>query len=149
MRTTKNTPLLEEIKIMLEAALFNLEEGNLLDVEKLLGDALGDTYEAIRQVQGAREDAARMQGRVTVDTELLDLLAPKEDCESPSLEDILEGHTPLREAYYRLRCLDLNGAEIEATEIQEAWRNGGYDAEYRAIAARIHANCDSMKEDNK
>jgi len=64
---------------MLESALFHLSEGNLLDVEELLGDAIGDTYEAIRQVQGAREDAARMQGRVTIDTELLDMLAPKEE----------------------------------------------------------------------
>ena len=77
MRTTKNTPLLEEIRIMLEAAIFHLSKGNLLDVEELLGDAIGDTYEAIRQVQGAREDAHRVSGRVAVDTELLDLLAPK------------------------------------------------------------------------
>ena len=63
---------------MLEAATFHLSEGNLLDVEELLGDAIGDVYEAIAQVQGAREDAARMAGRVTLDTELLDLLAPEE-----------------------------------------------------------------------
>jgi hypothetical protein len=78
MSTIKQIPLLEEIRIMLEAALFHLSEGNLLDVEELLGDAIGDTNEAITQIQGAREDAARMAGRVTLDTELLDMLAPKE-----------------------------------------------------------------------
>lgn len=78
MSTIKQTPLLEEIRIMLEAAIFHLSEGNLLDVEDLLRDAIGDVYEAITQIQGAREDAARMAGRVTLDTELLDMLAPKE-----------------------------------------------------------------------
>jgi hypothetical protein len=78
MRTNKQTPLLEEIRIMLEAATFHLSEGNLLDVEELLGDAIGDVYEAIAQIQGAREDAHRMAGRVSLDTELLDMLAPEE-----------------------------------------------------------------------
>jgi len=81
MRTTKNTPLIEEVRIMLEAALFHLSEGNLLDVEDLLGDAIENTYESIRQIQGAREDASRMAGRVALDTELLDMLAPKEAVE--------------------------------------------------------------------
>jgi len=66
---------------MLEAALFHLSEGNLLDVEDLLGDAIENTYESIRQIQGAREDASRMAGRVALDTELLDMLAPKEAVE--------------------------------------------------------------------
>lgn len=55
MRTNKQTPLLEEIRIMLEAATFHLSEGNLLDVEDLLLDAIGDVYEAIAQNQGTNK----------------------------------------------------------------------------------------------
>jgi len=48
-------------------------------VQIKLDEALALVNEAIRQIQGAREDAARMAARITIDTELLDLLAPKED----------------------------------------------------------------------
>jgi histone H3/H4 len=76
----KRTPLLEELRITLEACIFWAEQ----DAEKtqdLASEALELVEEAIQQIQGAREDAARMQGRVTIDTELLDMLAPKEVAE--------------------------------------------------------------------
>jgi DNA-directed RNA polymerase specialized sigma24 family protein len=74
----KRQPLLEEVRIMLEAAMYHHKEGNTEDAEELTNDALENVYEAIHQIQGAREDAFRMAGRVTLDTELLDMLAPKE-----------------------------------------------------------------------
>lgn len=64
---------------MLEAATFHLSEGNTENVEELLSDATQNVYEAIAQIQGAREDAHRMTGRVALDTELLDMLAPEEE----------------------------------------------------------------------
>jgi hypothetical protein len=149
MRTNKQTPLLEEIRIMLEAATFHLSEGNLLDVEDLLRDAIGDVYEAIAQIQGAREDAHRMAGRVTLDTELLDMLAPEGDIEPPTAEEIMQGHTPLRDAYGRLWMLDKNGACCVATDIVDAWHEGGHDATYRRIAAEIHEACDRMLAEEK
>lgn len=78
MRTNKQTPLLEEIRIMLEAAIFHIEENSTEDAHELIRDALANVYESIHQIQGAREDAHRMAGRVTLDTDLLDMLAPKE-----------------------------------------------------------------------
>jgi hypothetical protein len=72
------TPLLEEIRIKLEACIFWAEEDPIASQE-LASEALETLEEAIRQIQGAREDAARMAGRVTLDTDLLDMLAPKEE----------------------------------------------------------------------
>lgn len=63
---------------MLEAAIFHIEENSTEDAHELIRDALANVYESIHQIQGAREDAHRMAGRVTLDTELLDMLAPKE-----------------------------------------------------------------------
>jgi len=56
---------------MLEAAMYHHKDGNIEDAEELTNDALENIYEAIHQIQAAREDAARMAG-------LLDLLALKE-----------------------------------------------------------------------
>lgn len=78
MRTNTQTPLLEEVRIMLEAAIFHIEENSTEDAHELIRDALANVYESIRQIQGAREDAHRMAGRVTLNTDLLDMLAPKE-----------------------------------------------------------------------
>jgi hypothetical protein len=72
----KPTPLLEEVRMNLEAAIHVSEHPPYI-----LEETLELVNEAIRQIQGAREDAARMAGRVTLDTELLDLLAPKEASE--------------------------------------------------------------------
>jgi len=71
----KTQPLLESVLESLETALHARDKQSMRwHVE----DAIQDIKEAISQIQGAREDAARMAGRVTLDTELLDLLAPKE-----------------------------------------------------------------------
>ena len=72
------TPLLEEIRIKLEACIFWAEEDPIASQE-LAQDALETLEEAIKCIQGAREDAHRMAGRVSLDTELLDMLAPKEN----------------------------------------------------------------------
>jgi hypothetical protein len=74
----KRQPLLEEVRIMLEAAIFHIEENSTEDAHELIRDALANVYESIHQIQGAREDAFRMAGRVTLDAELLNLLAPEE-----------------------------------------------------------------------
>lgn len=74
------TPLLEEVRIKLEACIFWAEEDPIASQE-LASEALETLEEAILQVQGAREDAARMAGRVTVDTDILDILAPREAAE--------------------------------------------------------------------
>jgi cell fate regulator YaaT (PSP1 superfamily) len=73
----KREPLLEEVRIMLEAAIFHIEENSTEDAHELIRDALANVYESIKQIQGAREDAARMVGRVPVCTELYDMLAPE------------------------------------------------------------------------
>ena len=70
---------------ILETALDSLDKAlhcrDNDDMRAHIEDAAEDIKEAIRQIQGAREDAARMRGRVTIDTELLDMLAPKEEQE--------------------------------------------------------------------
>jgi hypothetical protein len=71
----KKQPLLEEVRIMLEAAIFHIEENSTEDAHELIRDALANVYESIKQIQGAREDAHRMAGRVQVCTELYDMLA--------------------------------------------------------------------------
>jgi hypothetical protein len=141
----KRQPLLEEVRIMLEAAMFHMSEGNNENAEELVSDALTNVYESIHQIQGAREDAARMSGRVTLDTELLDLLAPEAEMEPPTAEEIMQGHTPLRDAYSRLWLLDKNGACCVATDIVDAWHDGGYDETYQRIAKEIHEACDRIE----
>lgn len=76
------TPLLTEAKISLEAALFYLREQdwapNHIDsegVSDLMEDALRSLEAAIEAVNGAKEDAHRMEGHVNIDTELMDELA--------------------------------------------------------------------------
>ena len=76
-----STPILTNALASIDSALMRAKhESN--GVETLLTqdltDALSFIFEAIDAVQGAREDAHRMAGRVTIDTELLDMLAPKE-----------------------------------------------------------------------
>jgi hypothetical protein len=71
----KTQPLLESALESLETALHARDKQT---ARWNIEDAMQDIKEAIAQIQGAREDAARMAGRVTLDTELLDMLAPKE-----------------------------------------------------------------------
>lgn len=134
---------------MLEAAIFHIEENSTEDAHELIRDALANVYESIYQIQGAREDAHRMAGRVTLDTELLSMLAPEGDKEPPTAEEIMQGHTPLRDAYSRLWMLDKNGACCVATDIVDAWHEGGHDATYRRIAAEIHEACNRMIAEEK
>jgi hypothetical protein len=145
MRTKNQTPILEEIRIMLEAAIFHLSEGNLLDVEDLLRDAIGDVYEAIAQVQGAREDIARMSGHVALDTELLDMLAPNE--ELPRFEEILDLCPALRAAYYRFAKLDANGACCVFNEVQDAYEDGVFDSMCDKLASDLNAASDALESE--
>lgn len=64
------TPLLTETKIALEAALFYIRDNER--VVDLMEDALKSLEAAIEAVNGAKEDAHRMEGRANVDTELLE-----------------------------------------------------------------------------
>lgn len=73
----KREPILELARISLESALFHLKDKESPSAQEI-ECALENINEAIAQIQGAREDAYRMSGRVTLDTELLDMLAPKE-----------------------------------------------------------------------
>ena len=73
----KPDPILETVRIKLEATVFWAEQ-DAIKAQDLADEALALVNEAIRQIQGAREDAARMAGRIILDTELLDMLAPKE-----------------------------------------------------------------------
>jgi hypothetical protein len=144
-RTNKQTPLLEEVRIMLEAATFHLSEGNLLDVEDLLRDAIGDVYEAIAQIQGAREDAHRMAGRVALDTGLLDMLALNE--EPPRFEEILDLCPALRTAYYRFAKLDANGACCVFNDVHEAYQDGVFDSMCERLASELNAACDALEKE--
>ena len=130
---------------MLEAAIFHLSEGNLLDVEDLLRDAIGDVYEAIAQVQGAREDIARMSGHVALDTELLDMLAPNE--ELPRFEEILDLCPALRAAYYRFAKLDANGACCVFNEVQDAYEDGVFDSMCDKLASDLNAASDALESE--
>jgi hypothetical protein len=66
------TPLLTEVKIALEAALWHIKDNE--GVVDLMEDALRSLEAAIEAVNGAKEDAHRMEGRVNVDTDLLEEL---------------------------------------------------------------------------
>jgi hypothetical protein len=142
----KTQPLLESALESLETALHARDKQT---ARWNIEDAMQDIKEAIAQIQGAREDAARMSGRVKLDTELLDLLAPEAEMEPPTAEEIMQGHTPLRDAYNRLWLLDKNGACCVATDIVDAWHDGGYDETYRRIAKEIHEACDRMLSEEK
>jgi hypothetical protein len=67
------TPLLIETKVALEAALWHIRDNE--SVVDLIEDALQSLEAAIEAVNGAKEDAHRMEGRANVDTELLEELA--------------------------------------------------------------------------
>lgn len=67
------TPLLIEAKIALEAALFHIRDNE--GVVDLMEDALRSLEAAIEAVNGAKEDAHRMEGHVNIDTDLMDELA--------------------------------------------------------------------------
>jgi hypothetical protein len=74
-----STPILTRALAFLEEARYyakSLEKDGLCELA--ITDAYSEIQNAISQIQGAREDAHRMSGRVTLDTELLDMLAPKE-----------------------------------------------------------------------
>ena len=76
-----SAPILTNALASIDSALMRARhESN--GVETLLtqdlSDALAFVLQAIDAVQGAREDAHRMAGRVALDTELLDMLAPEE-----------------------------------------------------------------------
>lgn len=76
-----STPILTSALASIDAALMRAKHdsnGTETLLTQDLRDALGFILEAIEAVQGAREDAHRMAGRVALDTELLDMLAPKE-----------------------------------------------------------------------
>lgn len=76
-----STPILTNALASIDAALMRARhdsKGSETLLTQDLNDALGFILEAIEAIQGAREDAHRMAGRVTLDTELLDMLAPKE-----------------------------------------------------------------------
>lgn len=81
------TPLLEEARIALHAALYFDDPDQRLD---LIGDALEAIEHAIGVVDASREDAHRMEGRVTVDTELHDQLTENPNLPTtPLMESIL------------------------------------------------------------
>ncbi len=127
---------------MLEAAMFHMSEGNKENVEELVSDAIENVYEAIHQIQGAREDASRMSGRVKLDTELLDLLAPDE----LTFPQLLSLHPALERAFYRLELLDANGASATASDIQDTVVYGHLSAPDAArFADEINAACDRME----
>jgi len=67
------TPLLIEAKVALEAALWHIRDNE--SVVDLIEDALQSLEAAIETVNGAKEDAHRMEGRANVETELLEELA--------------------------------------------------------------------------
>jgi hypothetical protein len=142
-RTNKQTPLLEEVRIMLEAAIFHIEENSTEDAHELVRDALANVYESIHQIQGAREDAHRMAGRVALDTGLLDMLAPNE--ESPRFEEILDLCPALRTAYYRFAKLDANGACCVFNDVQEAYQDGVFDSMCERLASELNAASDSLE----
>ena len=75
-----SSPILTRALAFLEEARYYakfLESDGLCELA--ITDAYSEIQAAIEQIQGAREDAARMAGRVAIDTEILDMLAPKED----------------------------------------------------------------------
>jgi len=138
-----STPLLEQIRQKLTAVVFWAEE-DAFKAQHLAAEALNLTCEAIEAIQGAREDGHRMAGRVTLDTELLDMLAPNE-C---TAEQLIDRHPKLARAYARLMRLDANGACCTATDIQDAVVYGHLSAPDAArFAQEIEAACDAMERE--
>ena len=135
----KKQPLLESALESLETALHASDKQI---AQWNMEDAIQDIKEAIRQIQGAREDAARMAGRVTLDTELLDLLAPDE----LTFPQLLALHPALEKAFYRLELLDANGASATASDIQDAVVYGHLSAPDAArFADEITTACDKLE----
>lgn len=89
-----------------------------------LEDAYAAIADAIEQVNGAREDAARMSGRVRMDTELLNILTPK-----PTLKETLHAYPRLLEALLRFASIDANGATLWENDIEEALDCASFDPE--------------------
>ena len=137
-----NTPILTSALASVDVALMRAKHASkgmdtLLTQE--LEDALGFILEAIKQVQGAREDAFRMAGRVQVCTELYDILAPDE-C---TFDQLIARHPRLEAAYSRFSRLDANGACCVATDILEAAADGCLDAD--KLADELLADCERME----
>jgi hypothetical protein len=137
----KRQPLLEEVRIKLEAAVFWAEQ-DAIKTQDLADEALALVNEAIAQIQGAREDAARMAGLVKLDTEILDLLAPDE----LTFPQLLALHPALEKAFYRLELMDANGASATASDIQDAIVYGCLSAADAAgFTDDINAACDMLE----
>lgn len=137
----KREPILELARISLESALFHLEDKESASAQEI-ECALENINEAIAQIQGAREDAHRMAGRVALDTELTDLLAPNE----LTFPQLLALHPALERAFYRLEKLDSNGASATASDIQDAIIYGHLsEPDAARFADEINAACDTLE----
>jgi hypothetical protein len=141
----KREPILETVRIKLEAAVFWAEQ-DAIKTQDLADEALALVDEAIAQIQGAREDAARMAERIKMDTEILDLLAPDE----LTFPQLIALHPALEKAFYRLELLDANGASATASDIQDAVVYGHLSAPDAArFADEINAACDMLERGNE
>lgn len=135
----KTQPLLESALESLETALHSRDKD---DMRWHVEDAIDDLKEAISQIQGAREDAVRMAGRVKLDTEILDMLAPDE----LTFPQLLALHPTLERAFYRFELMDANGASATASDIQDAVVYGHLSAPDAArFADEINAACDMLE----
>jgi hypothetical protein len=90
-----------------------------------------------------RRELRSMAGRVTLDTELLDMLAPNED--PPRFEEILDLCPALRTAYYRFAKLDANGACCVFNEVHEAYEDGVFDSMCDKLASDLNAASDALE----
>jgi hypothetical protein len=141
----KKTPILTSALASIDAAMMRAKhdsKGAETLLTQDLSDAMAFIIQAIEQIQGAREDAARMAGRVTLDTELLDMLAPDE----LTFPQFLALHPALERAFYRLELLDANGASATASDIQDAVVYGHLSAPGAArFTDEINAACDMLE----
>lgn len=136
------TPILSELKDRILSIRFYTQNGDSEYVLDLISEALDLIDQATEQVQGAREDAFRMAGRVQVCTELYDLLAPNE----LTFEQLIALHPNLEAAYGRLMRLDANGACCTATDIQDAVVYGHLsEPDAERFAEEINIACDAME----
>jgi hypothetical protein len=141
MQATKH-PILGELQDRIQSCSFYARRGDSAICAELMEEALELVQEAIAQIQGAREDAARMSGRVTLDTELLDMLAPDE----LTFPQLLALHPTLERAFYRLELLDANGASATASDIQDTVVYGHLSApDAERFADEINAACDKLE----
>ena len=141
-----STPILTSALVSIDSALMRAgheSKGAEILLTQDLTDALGFVLEAIEAIQGAREDAHRMAGRVALDTELLDMLAPNE--EPPRFEEILDLCPALRTAYYRFAKLDANGACCVFNDVTEAYEDGVFDSMCDKLANELNAACDALE----